>query len=56
MSLIDAKLAKAGVSMVAKLTCGDCRFWVGRCRRGICNKLAISEACEKFEDKGKFDL
>ena len=37
-------------------TCGDCRFWVGRCTKGGSNKLAISEVCEKFEEKGKFEL
>ena len=39
---------KLGFSMVAKLTCGDCRFWVGRCRRGKLNRIASSEACELF--------
>ena len=29
-------------------TCGDCRFWCGRCTKGKLNRIASSEACELF--------
>jgi len=32
-------------------TCGDCRFWVGRCLKKRWNKICVSEACDCFEPK-----
>jgi len=39
------------LSIDSTKTCGDCRFWVGRCTRGRWNMLCSSPACENFELK-----
>jgi hypothetical protein len=31
--------------------CKDCRHWVGSCKKGRRNVIAVSEACELFEPK-----
>jgi len=36
--------------------CYDCKFWVGRCKRGKVNRIAKDVACELFKPKnGKFE-
>jgi len=32
-----------------KDSCGNCKFWRGRCDRGKINRVASSRACESFK-------